>query len=233
LTVGQDGNFYGVASGGGAFGLGTAFRLNAQGDLTVLHAFSTADNVGGYGRNVVGPFVQGDDGNFYAVGRAVLRMTLAGDVSQFVTPWEIGLEPFLMAGRDGRIYGSGVNGMPCDHGDIFSFSLAGDLRGGGTGIEGCGSFWLDFQTVDLSVFGTFTMTEHCCPTTVVRLTPDGVVANPTAFPAFSSDARLTDGGDGYAYGVTFGSSPSDPGSIFKMSILGTPKPPTNVRLTPG
>ena len=40
LALGKDGNFYGTASGGGANGNGTIFKLTPAGALTVLHAFS-------------------------------------------------------------------------------------------------------------------------------------------------------------------------------------------------
>jgi hypothetical protein len=43
---------------------------------------------------------------------------------------------------------------------------------------------------------------------------------------------LTDGGDGQMYGVMQGNGADDSGAIVKISILGVPKPPTNVRLTP-
>jgi uncharacterized repeat protein (TIGR03803 family) len=40
LQVAPDGCFYGVTSGGGAFGLGTVFRVAPDGSVTSLHAFS-------------------------------------------------------------------------------------------------------------------------------------------------------------------------------------------------
>jgi len=60
LIQGSDRNLYGVnASGGGANGAGTIFRITADGVFTVLHTFDGAD-----GNFPVG-LVQGTDGAFY------------------------------------------------------------------------------------------------------------------------------------------------------------------------
>lgn len=40
LALGSDGNFYGTASEGGAFGYGTVFKLTPAGVLTTLAEFS-------------------------------------------------------------------------------------------------------------------------------------------------------------------------------------------------
>jgi uncharacterized repeat protein (TIGR03803 family) len=64
LMQGADGNFYGTTSGGGAFGQGTIFTMNATGDVTVLHSFSNAD-----AGSVVGGVIQGTDGNLYGSGQ--------------------------------------------------------------------------------------------------------------------------------------------------------------------
>jgi uncharacterized repeat protein (TIGR03803 family) len=50
----SDGTFYGTSSGGGAYGLGTVFRVTADGPVTVLHSFSgTVDN---FAQTGTGPF---------------------------------------------------------------------------------------------------------------------------------------------------------------------------------
>jgi uncharacterized repeat protein (TIGR03803 family) len=43
LTLGEDGMMYSTASGGGSNGNGVVYRINADGEFKVLHAFSAAD----------------------------------------------------------------------------------------------------------------------------------------------------------------------------------------------
>jgi uncharacterized repeat protein (TIGR03803 family) len=64
LVLGTDGNFYGVAEGGGAYGVGTVFKITPSGRLTTLHSFCAA---GGFCPDGYGPngLVQGANGNFY------------------------------------------------------------------------------------------------------------------------------------------------------------------------
>src|ERR1035438_5075451 len=60
LVQGSDGNFYGTALEGGAYGYGTILRMTPSGVLTTLASFNNTD--GGYPSPVL---VQGSDGNFY------------------------------------------------------------------------------------------------------------------------------------------------------------------------
>jgi uncharacterized repeat protein (TIGR03803 family) len=61
LTLGSDGNFYGVTFQGGLADAGTIFRVTPSGSFTVLYNF-TGGNDGGYPR---GGLTQGSDGKFY------------------------------------------------------------------------------------------------------------------------------------------------------------------------
>jgi uncharacterized repeat protein (TIGR03803 family) len=61
LTLGADGNFYGVSTGGGTNGgYGTVFQVTANGSLTTLIAFDRADGAQPYGG-----LTPGADGNLY------------------------------------------------------------------------------------------------------------------------------------------------------------------------
>jgi uncharacterized repeat protein (TIGR03803 family) len=64
LVQGTDGNYYGVAEGGGTNGQGIVFRVAPSGVLTVLHNFNETVDNGGYPRL---PLTLGTDGNFYGV----------------------------------------------------------------------------------------------------------------------------------------------------------------------
>ncbi len=64
LVLAGDGNFYGVAEGGGAFNRGTIFSISPSGSFKVLHSFCAQANcVDGAGG--LYPPIQGIDGNFY------------------------------------------------------------------------------------------------------------------------------------------------------------------------
>lgn len=60
LTLGSDGNFYGVASGGGSNNEGVVFKITTTGQYSVLYNFDIS-----HGNTPRGPLVQGSDGNLY------------------------------------------------------------------------------------------------------------------------------------------------------------------------
>jgi len=64
LTAGADGNLYGIASGGGANGDGTIFKLTPGGRLTTLHSFNGTDGFCGF---ICASMIQAADGSFYGV----------------------------------------------------------------------------------------------------------------------------------------------------------------------
>jgi uncharacterized repeat protein (TIGR03803 family) len=61
LTLAKDGNFYGIAGGGGVNGNGVIYRITRAGAETVLWSFGAAPD----GANNDAPLVQGSDGNLY------------------------------------------------------------------------------------------------------------------------------------------------------------------------
>jgi uncharacterized repeat protein (TIGR03803 family) len=236
VTLAHDGFFYGWTATGGANGHGTAFRVSTNGDLTVVRAFTSADNGGfpSYIPVMQGAFLEGSDGNLYAeVQNNVYKMTLSGDLAPVPQVASIGVVLSLMSGRDGRFYGTTFGGFPCDKPYLFSFSPSGALFGPVAlyNPAGCGDFSVSLQAADGTLFGVYT--GRGGNILVLHLTSQGVITEPNNFPPFTSFPLLTDGGDGNIYGVMVGDFVGDLGSIFKMSFLGVPRPPTNVRLTPG
>src|SRR6266851_5007526 len=59
VVQGNDGNFYGTTSRGGASEFGTVFKLTPDGTLTTLSVFNGTNGISPSG------LVQGDDGSFY------------------------------------------------------------------------------------------------------------------------------------------------------------------------
>src|SRR5205823_4003980 len=61
LTIGPDGAFYGTASNGGAFGMGTIFKITSDGTFTLLYSFKGISD----GAHPYGKLTFGSDGNLY------------------------------------------------------------------------------------------------------------------------------------------------------------------------
>jgi uncharacterized repeat protein (TIGR03803 family) len=147
LVQGADGFFYGVAAHGGDFtvspdGRGTAFRVDASGNLTTLHVFAGPEGA------VPNSLIQARDGFFYGTttygGQAeispgngtIFRMDAAGRVTVLhVFPYSIGggsSQPGpIVQGADGALYGGalGAFGTSAVGGYIYRFDpITGDFR---------------------------------------------------------------------------------------------------------
>jgi len=136
LTIGTDGNFYGVSGSGGdltkchKIGCGTIFKMNAAGNFKTLHVFEAND-----GAIPFGPLTQGPDGNFYgvtAIGNApntwgeVFGITSKGTfkILHHFTNTD-GNEPggALLLHTDGKFYGTTLLGGSNGSGVIYSLDL--------------------------------------------------------------------------------------------------------------
>src|SRR5689334_3099268 len=143
LVQGADGFFYGVAAHGGDFtvlppdGGGTAFRMDASGNVTTLHVFQGPE--GAWPRSLI----QGRDGFFYGTatlgGQAsitplnpgvgtIFRMDATGAVTVlYVFPYSIGggsSQPGpIVQGADGALYGTalGAYGTNAVGGYVYRF----------------------------------------------------------------------------------------------------------------
>src|SRR5205085_1362695 len=60
LILGSDTNFYGTTQYGGAYNLGTVFKMDPSGVVTQLHSFAGSD-----GASPTAVLIQASDGNFY------------------------------------------------------------------------------------------------------------------------------------------------------------------------
>src|SRR6478672_11347102 len=130
LIQGNDGNFYGTTTVGGAHHKGTVFKIDAAGTFTTLHSFSGSPTDGA---NPVAALVQGNDGNFYgttALGGTRSRGTIFNiDATGSLTtlhsfsgsPGE-GALPFagLVQGSDGKFYGTTALGGAHGAGTVFN-----------------------------------------------------------------------------------------------------------------
>ena len=111
LVVGPDGQLWGTAAIGGDEGFGTVFKVALDGTLTRVHSFSSSDGAGGTPRSGL---LLGPDGFFYGttgaggVGQgAIYRVSPSGSFQQLATGFDS--RAALIAGADGRLYGTGRN----------------------------------------------------------------------------------------------------------------------------
>jgi uncharacterized repeat protein (TIGR03803 family) len=137
LVAGPDGNFYGVTTNGGPFGMGTVFRVSRFGALTTLYAFAAR----GDGAVPQG-LVLGADGAFYGTttgfqtyqGRTepgtFFRISPSGALTTLFVfrRFEDGYNPSpLTLGADGFLYGFTATGGPAGVGTAFRMSTRGEM----------------------------------------------------------------------------------------------------------
>jgi uncharacterized repeat protein (TIGR03803 family) len=119
LILGTDGNFYGTATEG--TNGGTVFRMDPNGNFTVLVQFGTNGSPNG--------LLQGIDGNFYGTtdGDTVFKMTPDGTLTTiFAFDGTNGSTvESLVQGNDGNLYGTTYFGGTYGAGTVFQITTNG------------------------------------------------------------------------------------------------------------
>lgn len=122
LTLGPDGNFYGVTQyGGTAVDNGTVFRMIPSGQVTTLHEFNGLSGDNADGANPIAPPVLGDDGYLYGTATNFgYKISISDGCSAQIAPIcdfhtltssipvTIQPSPLLLA-NDGNFYGVSWN----------------------------------------------------------------------------------------------------------------------------
>jgi uncharacterized repeat protein (TIGR03803 family) len=203
LVEGNDGNFYGTTSQGGAHNVGTVFVISGAGSFNVLHSFA----VDGQGFNPFAGLVKGSDGNFYGTtesggngggqqGGTVFKITSAGVLTTLYKFCSVG------ACSDGKFPAAPL--VQANDGNFYGTTTAG-------GNDSC--------------------TLACG--TVFKITPNGTLTTIHLFSQSDGaepQAGLVQASDGNLYGTTWtGGSASGCGrqsgtgcgTIFKITLGGT------------
>jgi uncharacterized repeat protein (TIGR03803 family) len=215
LIQGTDGNLYGEAVNGGAFGggcgsygCGTLFKITPQGTLTTLYTFCVQPNDNCTdGELPIGGLIQGTDGSFYGTTASggnsetcangcgtVFRLTTEGVLTTLYTFCSLqncadGVSPHsgVIEGSDGNFYGT---------------TSAGGMQYCGPYGAGCG--------------------------TVFRITAEGALTTLHAFDDTDGAqvfAGVAQGTDGNFYGTTYSGGAYDScfgtcGTIFEITPSG-------------
>ena len=151
LVQGTDGNFYGTTYSGGAYGLGTVFKITPSGKLTTLHSFDNTDGAG-----PAAGLIQASDGNFYGTTYSggvyglgtvfeITGTTYSGEAYGLGAVFEItrggilttlhsfantdGANPLaaLIQATDGNFYGTTFSGGTNNEGTVFNMTPTGKL----------------------------------------------------------------------------------------------------------
>ena len=245
LIQGTDGNFYGTTYGGGAYGMGTVFRVTPTGDLTALYSFCAQTGCPDGNAPLAG-LVQATDGNFYgttSLGGAnndgtVFKITPEGQLTTLhIFNGADGQNPgtTLVLASNGNFYGTTSNGggsNACNGpgcGTIFEITSAGEFT-----VLHIFNFVDGFipsglvQASNGNFYGTAArggVVSDSCPTgpgcgTVFEMTPAG---NLTTLYTFHGDdgwepsAALVQGTNGNFYGTTAWGGAGNNGTVFEIT----------------
>jgi len=247
LTLGNDGNFYGVAQNGGSSSLGTVFKITPAGVFTTLLSFT--GTTGAYlGSNPRASLTLGSDGNFYgttATGGTggfgtIFKVTPAGVFTTLVqftgtTGSYLGSTPLgaLVQGADGSLYGTTSVGGVNNVGTVFkitttaTFTTLTNFTGSSGSVLGSTPKGALIQLADGSFYGTTTLGGTSSLGTVFSITSAGVLTTLVNFTGSTGavlgatpQGALVTGTDGALYGTTNTGGLNNVGSIFKVTSTG-------------
>jgi uncharacterized repeat protein (TIGR03803 family) len=231
LMLGNDGNFYGTAYGGGSRGGGTVFKMTTNGTLTTLVSFSITNGSGPYAALTLG-----NDGTFYGTTfyggitnstnpdgmGTVFKVTTNGTLTKLVSfAGANGANPIagLTLGNDGTFYGTTyMGGITNDTytdgvGTVFKVTTNGTMTTLVAFNGNNGAY--PRAALTLGNDGTFYGTAGG---TVFKVTTNGTLT--TLAVCSTCYGGLTLGNDGNFYGTTWYGGSSDVGTVFKVTTNG-------------
>lgn len=223
LIQGTNGLLYGTTEYGGAYDAGTVFRMDLQGNFTVLASLDGTN--GGY---PTGGLVQAKDGNFYGTCYSqVYKVTPDGEVhllANLARPGGIELECSLIEGVDGNLYGGTYWGGVAERGVVFKLSTSGTLQTltDFTTFEGSIPEDRLVQGPDGSLYGTTVNDGLLGGGTVFRI---GVTGQLDVIHQFdqtngASPGNLLIGHDGLLYGTCSSGGAAGDGVVFRLDTNG-------------
>jgi len=231
LTLGPDGNLYGLTQFGGSVGLGTIFKITTGGTFTTLYSFQLMDGFVRQARLTTGP-----DGNLYGTSRdggtadmgTVFKITTNGVFSTLISfQGTNGAVPLaeLTIGADTQLYGTTQLGGSASSGTVFKVTTNGVLTTLFSFPTSVNGFNAVPQTgLLLASDGNF---YGCTPGTVFKMTPGGTVTTLVSLIPFSGvhpQGTLVLGPDGNFYGTTHDGGSNNLGGIFRLNSSGALTP---------
>jgi uncharacterized repeat protein (TIGR03803 family) len=238
LVQARDGDFYGTTHGGGAYGSGTIFKMDAAGTVSTLHSFTCPTD----GCEPQGDLIQATDGNFYgttsnggASGASparrgtVFKIDAAGTFTTlhaFACNSVDGCEPWagLVQAGDGSFYGTTRLGGQHNVGTIFRIDSSGavtTLHSFACSTDGCGPRAGLIQASDGAFYGTTERGGEANEGTVYKLDSAGTFTAIHSFACRTAGcapfASLLEASDGKLYGTASG-GPKGGGVVFQLDV---------------
>jgi len=247
LIQAADGNFYGTTYGGGAYGMGTVFKVTPGGELTALYSFCAKTGCPD-GKWLGSGLVQGTNGNLYGT-------TPLGGANNYGTVFEItpegtlttlhsfngadGANPgaALIQASNGNFYGTTSNGgniAACPSGPgcgtVFEITAAGELTTLYTfdGSDGADPSATLIQASNGNSYGTTArggVVSGVCNTgpgcgTLFEITPSGKLTTLYSFQGaegWSPGGGLVQATNGNFYGTTNCGGANNFGTVFEIT----------------
>ena len=250
LTPGNDGNFYGTTTHGGANDYGTIYKMTPDGTVTVLHSMAFADGVaptaelhlgtdgsfygtapnGGSGSGPVG------SGTIFKVNSVGTLTVLHSFTATFSNTNSDGQSPIggLVEDIDGNLLGTTYGGGQFGLGTVFVITKSGtftSLYSFGA-QSGDGSFPRTglVPADDGSFYGTCSQGGASNKGTLFKMTTSGTAASTNVqkvhtFSGVSGDGALPlsgliEGNDGKLYGMTASGGANGNGLIYRLTFDG-------------
>ena len=237
-TLARDaaGNLYGtaIASGAEPSRLGSVFKLDNSGTLTILQSFTRttagAYPYGGVTLDAAGNLYGGASGDGAASGGVIYEITASGDETTLFNfaPALGGTTPWGGVVRDaaGNFYGTTYWGGKANAGVVFKISATGQetvlhtFSGGADGAEPSGTLALDSAG---NLYGTTDKGGSADLGAVYRLNPSGeemVLHSFTGQDGWNPDRGVLRDSAGNLYGTTFEGGGMNAGLVFKIDPAG-------------
>lgn len=231
LTLGKDGNLYGVTYTGGTFNYGTIFKCTTTGVLTVLHQLNATTD----GSGIQSDLIQATDGNFYGTAYSggtggvgtIFKITPAGvfTVLRSLIWTTDGSNPYgsLYQNSDGFLYGTTTGAGANGNGVFFKISMAGAymvLHSFSSATEGAAPKSAVVKGADGNLYGTTSTGGANGWGTAYKITTAGVLTPLAQFDGSSMGnvpyESLIKGSDSAYYGTTSTAGAFGAGTIFKI-----------------
>ncbi len=232
LVMGNAGNFFwGTTSVGGAFGLGTVFRIDSAGVLIVYHSFGGTD-----GQYPESTLVEGTDNNFYGTTEqggahgdgTVFKITSGGTLTTLYsfagTDGEAPLAGLVQA-TDGNFYGTTEEGGAHGDGTVFKITSGGTLTTlySFAETDGKSPYAALVQAADGNFYGTTEEGGANHVGTIFEITSAGTLTTLYSFARTDGTnpyAPLVQGTDGNFYGTTADGGDHRRGTVFQITSAG-------------